>query len=146
MPREFEISTPIDGSADAAWAVLTRFADYSKWSRLLPLASGTLVPGTRLDLRIRCPGRRASSFRPRIVSVNPPHELVFDASVGHRSLVHMVHSFTFVGRAQIGVQLRQRWVVTGILVPVLWPLLRRAMSRFNEFGTDLSARVAARRQ
>ncbi len=142
MPREFEISTPIDGSADEAWAVLTRFADYSKWSRLLPFASGTLIPGTRLDLRIRGPGRRAFSFRPRVVSVNPPHELVLDASVGHRSLVHMVHSFTLIGCAEIGVQLRQRWVATGILVPVLWPLLRHAMARFNEFGTDLSARVA----
>jgi hypothetical protein len=143
MPREFEISTPIDGSADEAWAALTRFEDYSKWSRLLPFASGTVVPGTRLDLRIRGPGRRAFSFHPRVVSVNPPHELVLDASVGHRSFVHMVHSFTFVGCAETGVQLRQRWVATGILVPVLWPLLRRAMARFNEFGTDLSARVAA---
>ncbi len=142
MPREFEISTPIDGSADEAWAVLTRFEDYSKWSRLLPFASGTVVPGTRLDLRIRGPGRRVFSFRPRVVSVDPPHELVLDASLGHRSLVHMVHSFTFVGSTETGVQLRQRWVATGILVPVLWPLLRRAMARFNEFGTDLSARVA----
>ncbi len=142
MPREFEISTPIDGSADEAWAVLTHFEDYSKWSRLLPFANGVAVPGARLDLRIRGPGRRLRPFRPRVVSVDPPHEMVLDASVGHRSLVHMVHSFTFVGCAETGVQLRQRWVATGILVPVLWPLLRRAMARFNEFGTDLSARVA----
>ncbi len=45
MPREFEISTTIDGSPDEAWAVLTDLEDYSKWSRLLPFAKGAVVPG-----------------------------------------------------------------------------------------------------
>ena len=60
MAREFELSTPIDGTADQAWAVLTDFDAYPQWSRLVPF----------------------------------------------------------------------------------WPLLRHAMTRFSEFGTDLNARVS----
>ena len=73
----------------------------------------------------------------------PRRGRVFQASVGHRSLIHMVHYFTILGSAASGLSLRQRWVATGVLVPGLWPFLRFAMARFREFGTDLSARVSA---
>ncbi len=143
MAREFEVSTPVDGTIDEAWAVITDFEAYPQWNRLVPFASGETMPGARVLLRVRGPGRRARSFRPTIVSVNPPRELVFQASVVHSSLIHMVHYFTFIDSAAAGVLLRQRWVATGVLVPVLWPLLRLAMARFREFGTDLSARVSS---
>ncbi len=145
MAREFELATPIDGTLDQAWAALTDFDAYPQWSRLVPFASGEAVPGARVLLRVRGPGRRLRPMRPTIVSIDPPRELVFQASVGHRSLIHMVHSVTFVGSAASGVSLRQRWVATGALVPVLWPLLRLVMARFSEFGADLSARVSSMR-
>ena len=141
MAREFELSTPIDGTPDQAWAVLTDFQNYSEWSHLVPFAEGAIAPGAPVLMRVRGPGRRVRPFRPSVVSIDPPRELVFQASVGHRSLIHMVHYFTIVGSAASGVSLRQRWVATGVLVPVLWPLLRFAMARFREFGVDLSARV-----
>ncbi len=145
MAREFELSTRIDGTPDEAWAVLTDLDAYSQWSRLVPFASGATVPGARILLRIRGPGRHLRPFRPTIVSLDPPREFVLQASVGHRSLIHMVHYFTFVGSVASGVSLRQRWVATGALVPVLWPLLRLSMARFSEFGADLSARVSGMR-
>ena len=145
MTRQFELSTPIDGTPDQAWAVLTDFDAYPQWSRLVPFASGATVPGERVLLHVRGPGKRARPFRPTIESIDPPRELVFQASVGHRSLIHMVHYFTIVGSLASGVSLRQRWVATGALVPVIWPLLRFAMARFSEFGADLSARVRGMR-
>ncbi len=125
--------------------MLTDFDTYSQWSHLVPFASGATVPGTRVLFRIRGPGRQLRPFRPTVVSVVPSRELVFEASVGHRSLVHMVHYFTLVGEESTKLSLRQRWVATGLLVPVLWHLLRLAMARFREFGTDLNARVSALR-
>ena len=141
MPREFEFSTPIDGTPDLAWAVLTDFDAYPQWSHLIPFASGATVPGTRVLFRIRGPGRRLRPFRPTVVSVDQSRELAFEASLGHHLLVHMVHYFTLVRGGTSGLSLRQRWVATGLLVPVLWPLLRLAMARFREFGADLNARV-----
>jgi hypothetical protein len=141
MGRRFELTTPVDGTADQAWAVLTDFDAYPRWNGLVLFADGTIEPGARVLLRVRGPGRRQRSVRSTIVGIDPRRELVFEASVGHRSLVHMVHSFTVESPAG-GVVLRQRWVATGILVPVLWPFLRLAMARFREFGVDLSTRVS----
>ena len=44
--------------------------------------------------------------------------------------------------AKLSKRLHERWVATGLLVPLLWPLLRLAMARFREFGADLNARVS----
>ena len=140
--REFELSTPIDGTVDQAWAVLTDFAAYPQWNRLVPLASGAMVPGERFLMRVRGPGGRLRPFRPTIVSLDAPREIVFQASLGHRSLIHMVHHFTLIESVASGLSLRQRWVATGVLVPVFWPLLRLAMARFSEFGADLGIRVS----
>lgn len=144
MTRTFEIMTPIDGTAEEAWAVLIDFASYRQWNHLIPCGQGATSPGSRLELRLRGrPGR----FRPTVISVVPSHELVLEDSLGHRSLVHMTHGFTFLPAATgVGVLLRQRWVAQGVLVPVVWPLLRRDMARFEEFGLDLNHRVGELRE
>ncbi|MFQ5746553.1 MAG: methyltransferase [Gemmatimonadota bacterium] len=143
MAREFELTTPIDGPPDRAWTVLMDFDSYPQWNHLVPFASGPREPGARVLLHVRGPGRRTRAFRPTIVSIDPPRTIVFRASVGHPSLIDMVHAFTIAGSAASGVVLRQRWVATGALVPVLWPMLRLAMARFGEFGDDLAARVSS---
>ena len=53
MAREFELSTPVDGTLDQAWAVITDFEAYPQWNRLVPFASGETVPGARVLLRVR---------------------------------------------------------------------------------------------
>ena len=68
-------------------------------------------------------------------------EWVLAASVGHRWLLHMVHSFTVDTVGPSASSLTQRWQVTGVLVPLLWPLIRRGMARFAELGSDLALRV-----
>jgi hypothetical protein len=144
MTRTFEIVTPIDGTAEEAWAVLIDFASYTQWNRLVPFGQGAPQPGSQLELRLRGrPGR----FRPTVVSVVPSCELVLEDSLGHRSLAHLTHSFTFLPAAtETGVLLRQQWVARGVLVPVVWPLLRRDMARFAEFGCDLNRRVGELRE
>ncbi|MBM4257935.1 MAG: hypothetical protein FJ147_18845 [Deltaproteobacteria bacterium] len=144
MARTFELATPIDGTVEEAWRVLTDFAAYVQWNRLVPFGHGSATPGTHLEFRLRGrPGRR----RPRVVTSTPPQELVLQDTVGHKTLLHMTHWFTFVPAAQSpGVDLCQRWRAEGMLVPLLWPLLRRDMARFAEFGHGLRDRVRELRQ
>jgi hypothetical protein len=139
MARNFELLTPIDGTAEEAWGVLTDFASYSQWNRLVPFGQGSATPGSRLDLRMRGrPGR----FRPMVVSIDPLRELILEASVGHRTLIHLTHWFTFIpSLLPPSVLLRQRWLAEGALIPVVWPVLRRYMARFEEFGLELGRRV-----
>jgi hypothetical protein len=139
--RHFELSTTIPANQDRVWQTLVRLPEWSAWNRLVPHAEGELRPGTTLDLKIRGPGGRPGPFHPTVVSVNPPTELVLAASVGSRWLLHMVHSFTVEAVGPAASLLRQRWNATGLLVPLLWPLIRRGMARFAEFGSDLAVRV-----
>ncbi len=138
--REFEISDAIHGEPQQVWDVFTDFSAYGEWNRLIPVASGSVVPGARLDLRIERGGLRVP-FRPTVVSADPPHAWALAASVGHRSLIHMVHHFTISGTAP-DLQLQQRWEATGALVPPLWFVLCRSMERFHQLGSDLNERLA----
>lgn len=144
MTRTFEIVTPIDGTAEEVWAVLIDFASYTHWNRLVPFGQGVPRPGSHLELRLRGrPGR----FRPTVVSAAPCRELVLEDSLGHRSLAHMPHSFTLLPAAtETGMLLRQQWVARGVLVPIVWPLLRHDMARFEEFSRDLNHRVGELRE
>lgn len=140
--REFEISSPVSGEPHEVWATLTNFSRYGEWSQLVPVAEGSLVPGACLDLRLQGPGGLRMPFRPTVVATDPPREFVLEASAGHRSLIHLVHTFTLAGSAP-KLFLQQRWEATGALVPLLWPLLRLAMARFDRLGEDLNARMSA---
>jgi hypothetical protein len=141
--REFEISSPVEGGLQQAWETLTDFSTYGEWNHLIPFAEGSLSPGSRLELRLSGPGGSRRPFRPIVVAAEPPRKLVLEASVGHRSLIHMVHHFTLSGSAPT-IVLQQRWEATGALVAILWPLLRAGMARFDRLATDLDACLADR--
>jgi hypothetical protein len=140
--RYFELSTVIPADRDRAWHALAGLPEWCAWNRLIPHAEGELRPGARLNLRLRGPANRTTPFHPIVVSVDPPNELVLAASVGSRRLVHMVHSFTLETVGLNTSLLKQRWSATGVMVPLLWPLLQRGMVRFGELGSDLASHVA----
>ena len=138
--RNFEIHTTIQGEPNRAWEVMTDLSRYGEWSKLIPFAEGELSPGSRLNLRIRAPGGLLRPFRPTVVSITSPKELVLEATIGHRKLIHILHSFTLV-KAESQLKLLQRWEATGTLVPMAWPLMRLGMSQFEEYGLDLNQRL-----
>lgn len=126
----------IPADRDRVWRALAGLPEWHAWNRLIPHAEGELRPGARLDLRLRGPASRTMPFHPVVVSVDPPNELVLAASIGSLRLVHMVHSFTLEAGGLNTSLLKQRWSATGVIVPLLWPLLRRGMVRFGELGSD----------
>ncbi len=143
MEHGFELWTPLDGTEEEGYALLGALSTYAQWNHLIPVAHGTLSPGERLALRLRgFPG----VFRPTVVSCDPPRGLVMEASIVHRSLVHMTHSFTFIRDGAGSLALHQRWIARGALVGLLWSGLTRTMKRFEEVGTDLDRAVVARRR
>ena len=140
--RQFELSTDIPAGQERSWRTLVRLDEWSAWNQLVPQAKGDLRPGSILDLKIRGRSGRLSSFRPVVVSLAPPGELVLEASVGRRWLLHMVHTFSVERMAPEASRLRQHWVATGLLAPMLWPVIRNGMARFAQLGSDLALRTA----
>jgi len=136
--RRFELSSEISGDPADAWVKLSDLSTYSSWNSLIPAAEGTLSPGSQVNLRVLGPGGFARTFRPEVLSVEAPHQIRFAGSLGHRNLVHMVHTLELIGSTPRFV-LRQQWEVTGVLVPLVWPLLVAGMRRFARVGSDLEA-------
>lgn len=138
----FELVTEIPAGQERAWSTLTQLAEWSRWNRLVPSAAGALQPGVQLDLQIRGSNGDLRPFRPVVVAITPPRELILEAWLGRRWLVRMLHTFSIEQRGPDAARLRQRWVASGLFVPVIWPILRRNMVRFTEFGSDLALEVA----
>ena len=143
MPRRFELTTQIPASREQAWAVFSNLPAWAEWSRLVPRAEGTLTAGARLTLSIRGPRGKLVTRSPVILAIDPPARLGLAMSVGAGWIVHMVHTFTFESAAPDRSVLRQRWDTTGAFALPLWPVLRRMMAGFSEFGDDLARRVSA---
>ncbi len=140
--RAFELSTEIDAAPAEVWRVLVAMDAWPSWNRLVPYGEGDARPGGRLLFHIRRADGSRYVHRPRVVSITSPRELVLAASFGHRWLVHMEHTFLIEARGVGGSLFRQRWTVTGLLVPLLWSILVRALARFAELGDDLATRLS----
>jgi hypothetical protein len=139
--REFELTTEIDAPQSYAWQTLVALETWPQWNHLVPSGRGDVRVGAVLDLRMRRPDGGYRPHRPTVLALRPPDEVVLAASFGHRRALHMVHSLAIEPRGAERCRLRQRWEVTGLLVPVLWPQLVSTMARFAELGDDLAARV-----
>lgn len=141
--REFELTTEIVAAQERAWQSLLRLDEWPPWNRLMPSARGAPRPGAMLDLRMRRVDGAHRPHRPTVVSFQPPECVVLAAALGHHRLVCMVHSLSNESLGLGRSRLRQTWSVTGLLVPLIWPMLVGIMSRFSELGEDrdLSARM-----
>lgn len=115
----------------------------------MPEGRGEVRVGAVLDLQLRLSSGRRGPHRPVVVGLIPSEEIVLAATFGHRWLVHMVHEFQFEAtetapgtrRSSPGCRMLQRWNVSGLLVPLLWPTIVAALSRFTELGDDLAGQL-----
>ena len=67
MTKTLTASVHIDASPDQVWAVLSDFDRYPDWNPFIVSATGTLLPGARLALRMQPVGAPATTVRPRLV-------------------------------------------------------------------------------
>jgi len=64
MAKTLTASVHIDASPDQVWAVLSDFERYPDWNPFIVSATGTLLPGARLALRMQPVGASATTVRP----------------------------------------------------------------------------------
>jgi hypothetical protein len=75
MTRRLHTEIEIQASPDRVWETLTEFAAYPDWNPFIVQAAGEPVPGGRLQLRMRLPGRRPMTFRPKVLEATSAHRL-----------------------------------------------------------------------
>ncbi len=139
--RTFEISTTIHRPPAPIWDTLVDFDHYHVWNSVVPFGRGCAIPGTRLHLTLKQPSGDVRPFHPVVIAARPNAYLILAATVLQRTLVHMEHHFILQPLPSNSTQLIQRWICSGLLVPILWTRLVRGMRPFAQFGEDLKRRV-----
>ena len=89
------VHTEIDINAAPArvWSVLADLDRYPEWNPMIRSASGMLRRGSRLTIRFNPPGTRGTTFRPKLLAVEPVRELRWQGQPGFPLLFESEHIF-----------------------------------------------------
>jgi hypothetical protein len=141
-----ELSTAIDIAASpwVVWGVLTDLSSFEDWNPFIVRAEGEVERGAPLRLRMRPPGGREMTFRPRVTSVEPERELEWLGHLGVPGLFDGRHHFLLEATAT-GSRLVQSEMFTGVLVrPLSKSLDTGARQGFVAMNEALRNRAEAR--
>ena len=142
MSRTLQADIEIQAAADQVWEVLTDFAAYPQWNPFIVQATGQAVPGSRLELKMRPPGGRTTTFRPEVLEADPGRKLRWLGRVLVPGLFDGEHSFTIQPTGPGRVRLTQHEEFRGLLaVPVLALIAKPTLQGFDQMNQALKSRV-----
>jgi hypothetical protein len=146
VPREIRVETTIRATAAAVWDHLIDLPGYARWNPFILKARGTIAPGARVTLLVRCHDGLKMVVRPRIVAVQPQQLLRWRGRLGIPGLVDGEHSFAIEPLTLGMVRLVQHESYRGLLVPLLWWRLKRdALHGFEAMNRALREVLEKRR-
>jgi hypothetical protein len=141
VSRELQASVEIDARAERVWAVLTDFDAYPEWNPFIRSIAGPMEQGARLVVRIEPPGRRAMTFRPRVLAVEPNRRFSWLGSLLARGLFDGEHVFLIEQIGPLRIRFVQRERFSGLLVPLFRRALRATRAGFEHMNLALKARA-----
>ena len=139
--RKAESEREIEAPPEVVWRVLTDFAAYPEWNPFIVRIGGDLTVGQILDLTIQPPGRRAMTFRPKVLRCEPNRELRW---LGHFLVPGFFdgeHAHLLDGLEAGRTRYRQSEAFRGVLVPLTGGLLAATQQGFDAMNTALKARA-----
>ena len=144
MPRQLQAEIDIQASPDRVWEVLTDFAAYAEWNPFIVHAAGRAVPGSRLELRMRLPGRRPTTFRPTVLDAEPGRRLRWLGRLLVPGLFDGEHRLTIEPAGPGRVRVSQHEAFTGLLAPLLLAFIAKpTLEGFRQMNQALRDRVEA---
>ena len=142
MPRQLKAEIEIQAPAERVWESLTNFGAYHEWNPFIVQAAGEPVPGQRLELRMRLPGRRPTTLRPEVLEADPGRRLRWLGRLLVPGLFDAEHCFTIEPTGPGQVRLTQREKFRGPLVPLLVAMIAKPTKEsFHRMNQALKARA-----
>jgi hypothetical protein len=142
VARQLHTDIEIQASPDRVWEVLTDFAAYPSWNPFIVRAVGQPVPGGRLELRMRLPGRRPTTFRPEVLEATPARRLRWLGHLLVPGLFDGEHSFTIDPAGRDRVRLTQQEAFRGLLAPLVLAFIAKPTQEgFQQMNQALKTRV-----
>ena len=142
MARRLHSEIEIQASPDRVWETLTDFAAYPDWNPFIVQAAGQPVPGGRLQLQMRLPGRRPMTFRPEVLEATAARRLRWLGHLVVPGLFDGEHTFTIDAVGADRVRLTQQEEFRGLLVPLILTLIGKPTQEgFHQMNQALKTRA-----
>lgn len=140
--QQLHTSIHIDAPAPVIWEVLTDFDRYPYWNPFVTEIRGPQLVGEQLTVTIKPEGKRAMTMRPHVRVFDPVREFRWRGQLGIGGLFDGEHRFEIEPVATGGCDFVHAERFSGVLVPLLWPLLRRSTTAgFLAMNAALKARA-----
>jgi hypothetical protein len=142
MSKQLRAEVEVEASPERVWEVLTDFAAYRQWNPFIVQGAGQAVPGSRLELRMRLPGRRPTTIRPEVLEAEPGRRLRWLGRLLVPGLFDGEHSFTLEPAGPGRVRVVQREEFHGLAArPILAAIGKPTLAGFELMNQALKARV-----
>jgi hypothetical protein len=142
MGRQLHSDIEIQATPERVWDVLSDFDAYPDWNPFIIRAAGQPTVGGQLRLRMRPPGRRATSFRPEVLDAEPGRKLRWLGRLFLPGVFDGEHSFIIQPSGPGRVRLTQHEEFRGVLVPLLFGYLQApTLAGFQQMNQALKDRA-----
>jgi hypothetical protein len=118
----------INASPGLVWSVLADLAAYPEWNPMIRRAEGEIARGKRITVHFNPPGTKETTFRPKLLVVEPGHELRWQGQPGFPLFFESEHVFIIELVGSGGSRLSHDMLFYGLIVP----LARRKITRSIE--------------
>lgn len=133
----------IDAPAKTVWRILMDFEKYPDWNPFIRRVEGEASVGSPLKIFIQPSGASGMTMKPNVVEHVPNEKFSWLGNLFVKGLFDGRHEFIIeplIEGAKEKVKFIQREIFSGILVPVIWALIKKDTRRgFEEMNSALKA-------
>lgn len=138
---EIEKVTEIDAPPPDVWRVLMDFDAYGDWNPFIRSISGRPESGETLTVRMEPPGGKGMTIKPKVLAVQPEHELRWKGRLLIPGLFDGEHIFRLEPVGDGRTRFVHREEFGGVLVWFVKGVLRKTAEGFEQMNAALKQRV-----
>jgi len=142
--KELNTQILISATAERVWEILMDFERYPEWNPFVRSISGEANEGSRLKVHIKPEGGMGMTLTPLVVDSSPNQRFAWQGKLLIEGVFDGRHEFILEGQGEAGIIFIHREEFTGLLVPILWPMLKtNTRLGFEGMNAALKARAEA---
>ncbi len=140
--RRLETECEIAAPAEKIWRLLMDFENYPDWNPFVRSIEGEAKPGAPLKVFLKPGGGAGMTLKPKVVECVPDARFSWLGNLLVEGLFDGKHEFLIEPLNEGRVRFVQRESFSGILVPLIWALIKTSTQRgFEEMNAALKERA-----
>lgn len=137
MAQEIKTKILIHAEPEEVWTVLNDFNNYPNWNPFIKHIQGEMKIGQTISIKIKLPGAKAMSFRPKVLAFDTNREMRWIGHLGVAGLFDGEHIFKLIDNGNGTTTFIQNEKFTGILTPFLKKQIKTSKKGFEAMNIKL---------